>query len=194
MLLSPTYRSIIKQLFLRPISLTQLAEELGSKMDSVYYKVKKLESMGLACVAYEQTRRGKSVKYYSMTAERYEVPFNNTNNDTIEDLIVSQMTSRQEAFAKSLVNNINTNLGTSEGNPSVIVELLNGVLHTHLKATPSMEEDSTIIYWHPVFLRPKDTPSYFNEIMEITKRYSDKGLPSERIEHILGIQLVLKND
>lgn len=193
MLLNPAYRPLIKHLLIKPMTLTQLSQDLQSDMDSVYYKVKKLESIGLAHVAYKVARKGKPIKYYSMTSKSYEVPFNNTNNDTLEDLIVSQIMNRQEVFAKSLVNNINNSAKHSSETPGFIIELIDGVLCTYLKNSPNLDEDSSIIYWHPIFIRPSDVKEYYAELLELTQRYTRRGNAAERVEHILGIQLALKN-
>lgn len=192
MLLNPTYRSMIKCLMTRPYTLSELVAELELPMDKVYYRMKRLEEPGLVKVVRQQTRPGKPLKYYAMTAQQYELPFANTPNATLDELVLGQMLERQEVFRSHLMDNLAKYLREEAKNPGFIMEMRDGILLIELNVKQKMKGNSGIIYWRPLHLASKDVDDFFAELVELTEKYIAKASPDERTEHLLGIQLVRK--
>jgi PAS domain-containing protein len=68
----------------RDCTVSQAAKELGSKVDTMLYRVKTLGKAGLLKVVETQSRRGRSVKIYRSSADEYYIPFEITPFEDVE--------------------------------------------------------------------------------------------------------------
>lgn len=68
-------------------SLSEAAEKLLVSPSAMLYQVKKLLRLGLLRVARTEPRRGRAIKYYRATSERFFVPFEATSAETVFNLL-----------------------------------------------------------------------------------------------------------
>lgn len=71
----------------REYSLTEAARKLSVSPSAMLYQVKKLLRLGLLKVARTEPRRGRAIKYYRATSERFFVPFEATSAETVFNLL-----------------------------------------------------------------------------------------------------------
>ena len=88
LLLDPTVQASLLPFFAGPTSIGNAAEETGVKVNTLYKRVKRLESLGLLEVARQRPRAGRAVKLYRTTAARFWVPFHVMSADTLESQMI----------------------------------------------------------------------------------------------------------
>ena len=72
--------------FFNELTLSEAAEVLGLKLNTMHYRAKRLMSLGLSEVASEEPRKGRAMKRYRATSSDYFVPFEATAAGTLETL------------------------------------------------------------------------------------------------------------
>ena len=72
--------------FFNELTLSEAAEVLGLKLNTMHYRAKRLVSLGLSEVASEEPRKGRAMKRYRATSSDYFVPFEATAAGTLETL------------------------------------------------------------------------------------------------------------
>jgi DNA-binding Lrp family transcriptional regulator len=70
-----------------PTSMSDAAEALGVKLNTMHYRVGQLLDLGLLEVVGLVKRKGRAVKLYGPTAGEFFVPFAATPHATVEDMI-----------------------------------------------------------------------------------------------------------
>jgi hypothetical protein len=70
--------------FARDCTVARAAKELGSKVDTVLYRVKLFVEAGLLKIVETETRRGRPIKIYRSSADAYFIPFAVTPFEDIE--------------------------------------------------------------------------------------------------------------
>lgn len=71
----------------RERTLTEAAEELGLRLDAMYYRVKRLERPGLVRVVRLLERKGRAIRTYQASASAYFVPLTAVPDATVEQLL-----------------------------------------------------------------------------------------------------------
>lgn len=84
-------------------SIGQAAEQLDVSNDDMYYRVKRMERLGILEVVREEARAGKAIKYYSVVAGGLFVPFAATPADTLETLLLGTDSAFETNLAKGIV-------------------------------------------------------------------------------------------
>lgn len=76
-------------MFLRgEATVSQAAERLGTDLDEVYYRVRKLERFGILEVVSQEKRKGRPIKHYRATARAFFAPFAVLPHETFERALV----------------------------------------------------------------------------------------------------------
>src|SRR5215469_7169992 len=65
---------IVDQLLLRPMTVTQVGEALGTAPNKIHYHVRELERLGLVVLAETREKGGILEKYYRPVAKSFNVP------------------------------------------------------------------------------------------------------------------------
>lgn len=101
-LLDPAQRRYLVPFFSRTLTVSEAAAELGVKGNSLLYQVKRLCRLGLLQIVRAEMRGGRTVKVYRATADRFFVPFAQTDAATLEELFYKTNTPRARCFARNL--------------------------------------------------------------------------------------------
>ena len=101
-LLDPAQRRYLEPFFARALTVSDAAAELAVKGNSLLYQVKRLCRLGLLQIVRTETRGGRTVKLYRATAERFFVPFAQTDAATLEELFYNTNAPRARRFARNL--------------------------------------------------------------------------------------------
>jgi DNA-binding MarR family transcriptional regulator len=98
----------LKALYLYPFigkerTASDVAREYNLTLGKVLYQIKRLVKLGLLRVTRLEPRDGSSVKYYRSTADAFYVPFEATNQASLEDLLNRWSLALQSLFVRSFV-------------------------------------------------------------------------------------------
>lgn len=85
----------------RERTLTQAAAEVGCKVDTMLYRVRKFLAAGLLEVTHAQRRAGRPIKHYRSTADAFFIPFAATPFASLEERLASQMESGNRKLVRS---------------------------------------------------------------------------------------------
>lgn len=91
----------LKPFFRAPCSIAEGAQATGIKANTLYRWVQKWCALGLLEVAANRPKRGRPVKLYRATAERFFVPFAATSAPTHEALLREMDSEFYDEFYKS---------------------------------------------------------------------------------------------
>lgn len=94
---------VLKVFFRSALSIDEAAQKTGVKANTLYRWVQKWCELGLLRVVAIRPKRGRPVKLYRTTAERFFVPYAATAAPTHEALLEGMDREFHEAFYKSLV-------------------------------------------------------------------------------------------
>ena len=83
--------------FLMKLTLSEAAQALGLKLNTMHYRVKRLMRLGLLKVVREEPRKGRAVKVYRATSANYFVPFETTSAEPL-DMLFAQLRARMNAL------------------------------------------------------------------------------------------------
>lgn len=85
------------------LTLSEAAERLGLKLNTMHYHVRRLIALGLLEIVREEPRRGRAIKIYRATSPDYFVPFEATSTETLEELVAGLQRRTDDIFRKNLV-------------------------------------------------------------------------------------------
>jgi hypothetical protein len=99
----------LKATFLYPFigkerTASDVAREYGWTLGKTLYQIKRLVKLELLRVTRLEPRDGSSLKYYRATADAFYVPFEATNQASLEDLLNRWSLSLQPLFVRSFVH------------------------------------------------------------------------------------------
>lgn len=100
-LASTEERRFLEPFIRREATLSQAAEELGVKLTTLHYHVRKLLRLGLIEVRREEPRKGRAMKIYGAAAEEFFVPFEITPSVSLEALMTQIMAAPNRSLIKS---------------------------------------------------------------------------------------------
>ncbi len=87
----------------------------------MFRAVKKMEALGLLCVARVETRRGHPVKHYRASSDAYFVPYRVTGADSLEDFLMAQDTQLRRVFVRSFAEYLSGVLSEQGSDPGRII-------------------------------------------------------------------------
>jgi transposase len=91
-------RRCLDLLMQQTLTVSQLAAQLNIGLQAAHYQVRQLERLGLIQVAQLEPRRGRSIKHYHASSNRYFVPFYATPAVTLEGFVQQVMVETQTEF------------------------------------------------------------------------------------------------
>ena len=83
-------------------SASEAAKTLGIKLTAMLYQLERLQALGLLQVTRQQARRGRPVKLYRATADKFFVPFEVTRADSLTTLLAELEADFQRYFVQNL--------------------------------------------------------------------------------------------
>lgn len=85
------------------ISLTEAAQKLDIKLNTLLYQVNRLSKLGILQISGEKKQSGKTVKLYQTVAKHFAVPFELTSAATSQELITQIAQVPLESFMANIV-------------------------------------------------------------------------------------------
>jgi hypothetical protein len=86
----------------RDRTVSQAADEIGCRLDTMLYRVKTFLNAGLLAVSRLEKRAGRPIKHYRSSSSAYFVPFEVTPYAGLEERLKAGFEARQEMLVKSL--------------------------------------------------------------------------------------------
>ena len=101
-LIDPKKRRYLEPFIGQACSASEAARTLGVKLTAMLYQTERLQALGLLRVTQQQTRRGRPVKLYRATADRFFVPFEVTRAESLTTLLAELEADFQRYFVQNL--------------------------------------------------------------------------------------------
>jgi DNA-binding transcriptional ArsR family regulator len=92
-----------------------LAARLDVAMNTLHYRLRKLERLGLVRVARVQTRAGRAVRWYAPTARLWDIPFDLTPAATVREFVAQTTSVWLERTLGNIAARIQEGLSVSFG-------------------------------------------------------------------------------
>lgn len=176
----------------RPVS--EVAEELGLPVDATYYRVRRLVDLGLLELTRTVPRKGRSLKLYRTTADRFFVPLDALPERTAEEFLADGDEPTRRRLARSVARvlrelpvhlQMGLHVGRApDGRPSIGLG----------PADPGWRPDGMLVpgvpailsSWMPLRLAYDDAKALQRELFELIGRYAGRNGPDA---YLLGLQL-----
>lgn len=71
----------------KPCTVSQAAQEIGAKANTMLARVRRFLSLDLVNVVHEEKRSGRAINHYQATADVFFVPYEATSAETLEAMI-----------------------------------------------------------------------------------------------------------
>ncbi len=114
-LLEHLNQDLLAELLERPASANTLAKTLGIAMNTLHYRLRKLESLELIRVSQVQPRAGRGIKLYEPVALIWDIPFELTPAATARELARLDIEGWLERSLDSIVGKVKDRFSLSFG-------------------------------------------------------------------------------
>ena len=170
--------------FLRDtLTVSELAEALEVSLQKAHYRVRTMVQLELLEVAYEESRGGRAIKHYRLTAPGFYVPFEMIRHHPIEDFA----DKASLPFRRTLVRNLfrstleaigdlsswGMSIGPSKSGRSVAVSVTAGPngdsFAAMMRANPMMPAATS--GWYNLWLDHHQARSFDREVQALIQRY-----------------------
>ena len=94
---------MLRPFLARDCTIGEAARALGVSLERVQYNVRRFETLGVLHVTRRTPRRGRPLKHYRTTSDRYFVPFAITRLESFEALMEIIDHDEQRRFTRALV-------------------------------------------------------------------------------------------
>lgn len=112
LLLDPQARCVLGPFMTGECSVTDAANALGLKPNTLLKRVRVLERMGLLRVARVEERAGRAIKHYTSVAASFFVPFGITDQHTLEDLLLAATDEPNRLIALGIAHALEAHVGS----------------------------------------------------------------------------------
>jgi DNA-binding Lrp family transcriptional regulator len=99
-LLDPNNLEILKYLMTSQWSIGALSDVLQLPLAKIYYRVRKLEKLGIVCRVRSEARHGRAIAHYQILETNWFIPFELTPASTPAELIASSFRPGFEQFLR----------------------------------------------------------------------------------------------
>ena len=173
---------------------SDVAVELGLKVDAMYYRVRRLEALGLLEVARTVPRKGRALRLYRARSTHFFVPFTALAERTVEELLAEGDAEMRRRAARStaaamrdarlpLRMGIHVHLDAA-GAPSVALGPADRDWSPQRLLAPGVPAIASA--WAPLRLDFEDAKALQRELFELIGRYAAKRGAQP---YLLGVQL-----
>ena len=179
-----------RTLFLKPFlfgerTIKEAAEALRLEPPALYYPVKRMCDFGLLEVVRETPRRGRALKVYQASAERFFVPFESTGDVTLEDFIATFDAQWSAGLIKGLVGAHRRAAAHAESWGLVISPHPSGLMALDivpaLDADPSSLSGAISMWDTDYYLSDEDVNALNGEMDALLARYREKRSGPRRV-------------
>jgi hypothetical protein len=99
----PRHQRVLEAMLRETWTTKALAAYLGMGLNATHLLVKRLEALGLVCVAHSQPRRGRAVRHYHAVANGYFVPFAASSHASLEALYLAKDDFLRRQLVRALI-------------------------------------------------------------------------------------------
>jgi len=179
----------------RDCTVAQAAGELEVALNSLLYRVKRFQAVGLLQVVREEKRAGRAVKVYRSVADAFYVPFALTRAETLEALLLELDSPLRTLLYRNIaqvMTQAEAELGLvvwRAGEADVRTRFAAG---PHRLFNPLVQATPTLPFWSPeVWLEPDDAKLLLSEMIDLIGRYHHRGGSGRYLLH-LGLSPLLE--
>lgn len=170
LLVAPEFGRIVDALLDRERSVAALAQELNRPLDTVHYRVKKLERAGLVRVVRQEKRAGRGVKVYTSVATQFFIPYSSFTHATLEDKFLTHESHLTRVLVRSRLRLLHDTFGTEGMLGPRIYRDRQGSVTEELAVSPAKS----------VNLLATDFPAVVDEVTEVCLPFAKaKALQAE---------------
>lgn len=169
-------------------TMTQAAERLEVGLSTLHYRMQRLIDLGLIEVAREEARRGRPQKVYRAVAERFVVPFELSDHESLEALLLRLAETPQQVIFKNVIRS----LGDHALDWDVVVRVAEESETVEISLTPRgydgpMDEamlrpdmPAVALSWTGVSLPFADAKELQREMFSLLERYKERAVEGEQ--------------
>jgi len=207
-LLSEKGTDIIHTFMPKGISLTDAAQKLDMKLNTLLYQVNRLSKLGILQISGTRKQNGKTVKLYQTVAEYFAVPFELTSATTshelitqiaqvpLESFLANIVAARREQFAEWVIligyNHASDGLTISLTPKQTTIEDYKGYGQ---KRSEDPNSPVSLFNSTDFNLSFEDAKALENEMKALVKKYREKSTDGvQRYVAILGLVADIKKD
>ena len=176
--------------FLKPFlfgerTIKEAAEALHVEPSALYYPVKRMCNLGLLEVAREVPRRGRALKVYRASAEKFFVPFESTGDVTFEAFIATLNAQWEAGLLKGVADAHRRAAGRAEGWGLSIYTHSSGLMVLNITPVPDANPHplpGVIFIWDTgYYLSDEDVGALDAELASLLARYREKRSGPRRV-------------
>ena len=184
-LTDPDCTRLLKPFLFGERTIKEAAEALHLEPSALYYPVTRMCDLGLLEVAREIPRRGRALKVYRASAERFFVPFENTGDVTLEGFISTLDAQWNAGLVKGLADAHRRAAGRAEGWGLSIYPHPSGLMALGIVPGPDAEPrplPGVVSLWDTgYYLSDQDVSALEGELNALLARYREKRSGPRRV-------------
>ena len=184
-LTNPDCTRLLKPFLFGERTIKEAAEALHLEPSALYYPVKRMCNLGLLEPTREIPRRGRALKVYRASAEKFFVPFENTGDVTLEDFIATFDAQWSAGLIKGLVGAHRRAATHPEGLGLAIYPHPSGLMALGIIPGPDAEPrplPGVISLWDTgYYLSDEDVSALDTEMDALLARYREKRSGPRRV-------------
>jgi hypothetical protein len=120
-LCNPRTAALIHPFIGRELTIKHAAERLQISPLRMFRAVKRMESLGLLEVTRVVSRRGRPLKHYRASSDRYFIPYRVTGEDTLESFLMHQDDNLRRVFVRSFADYLLSVLNEQGSDPGRLI-------------------------------------------------------------------------
>jgi hypothetical protein len=169
-------------------TLTQAADALEVGLSTLHYRVQRLLDQGLLEVVREEARRGRPQKVYRAVAERFVVPFELSDDESLEVLLLRLAETPQQVIFKSVIRSLRDHafdwdvvVRVAEESDSIEIALTpRGYDRPMDEAMRQPDMPAVVLSWTSVSLPFADAKELQREMFSLLERYKERAVEGEQ--------------
>ncbi|CAN5459387.1 hypothetical protein BH24DEI1_BH24DEI1_15360 [soil metagenome] len=182
LLLEPHYSQMLKPFFGAEASVGEAARQLDLDPGTAFYRVRRLLDLGIVKVAREQVRRGRALKLYRTSAERFFVPFRHAPVDDLTAFVRLHDEHWQPRLLRGIARALEQDQQGARTWGLELYKHKEGLLVYDLSAGPETAQGASdyhvrgiINIWDTrYYLGPEDVNALSRDLEEVLARYRPK--------------------
>ncbi len=181
----------LEPFFLEAKTLTTASEELGIKLNTYFYWIKKFVKLGLLVVSHEENRAGSTVKYYITPSKEILIEIDKDKR-FLEKYYnyYSEQYKVNKLISKTVINLVsNPELGFGillsykklhAYNTNTVILKNNKIANTITFEAQKPEAPAMVAIWRELLLDQEDSKELQRKLAELIYEYDKKATPNSK--------------
>lgn len=185
---------LLEALMVQEWTVAQLAQACRLPLNAAHYRVRRLLRAGLVHETRQQARRGRPIRHYRATSERYLVPYHATPLNTVEELVGLHEHSFAQRFLHAVVQ---AAAPLVQDEREIGLRFFREGDHVTFDVTPRAgafslaeflrpDRPALLLDWGTLELTPDDAKALQHDLSELLSRFSGRAGP-ERFLFRVGL-------